>query len=962
MPKKAVLILLLIAGGLFLAPKPGAESQKQKNAVSASGREVPIVRRPAAFAVSQEIKQLTKSAPRELTSGNSKKPSLFREIGSPSAERGAATTIRQGQDGAIANRSNVAMPPISLSFDGLSNFDNISEYGAVIIPPDTIGDVGPGHYVQAVNALVRIFDKNGAAITRPFKMSDVFAPLGTPCAIRDDGDPIVLYDSLADRWILSQYCTNAPPFRQMMAVSKTGDPTGAYFLYEFVMPNVRLNDFPKIGVWPDGYYMSTEEFSGSDFAGLGVFAFDRTKMLAGDSTASYIYFNRPSNSPARRGNLLPADMDGLTPPAAGMPSIFVGFSATEYGDAADAVRLFDFHADFASPFDSSFVERPESPLAAAAFDPTSPDGRADIAQPSPGEMLDSNSDRLSYRVAYRNFGGSDSLVFNQTVRVSPSNPYRAGIRLYELKRSTGGVFSISEQATIGDPTSSRWIGSAAQDRQGNLAVGYNFVNDGKRPSINYTGRLAAEPAGSVRSEASLVNGTGVQKAFGFRWGDYSGMSVDPVDDCTFWMTGEYYTHESEEFSDFTWLTRIGRFKFDECVPQPLSRIKGSVTNAVTGQPIEGALVAASLYSRRSSNGGKYDDFAIPPGTYSLNVSAAGYRAQTVNVTISDGQTVTQNFALVPVAVPEPAGVSISAESCAGNNAVEPGESISLGVTLKNTGPIGTQNLTATLIPGNGVTNPGPPQVYGALLPNGGTAARTFSFTVSPDTVCGSKITLSIQLRDGTDVLGTTSIPLQTGSPKIALQENFDRTQFSRLPPRWTRTASAGITPWNISRTRSQSGIKAVFSPDPIQMGLNELYSPVFSISTASARLTFRNWYEFETTFLRNRLYDGSVLEIRLDGGDWHDIAAAGGEFESGGYDGLLDSCCQNPLAGHAGWSGRSGLGETPEFITTSVKLPPAAAGHRVQLRWRVGTDIGGFEEGQYIDDILVTDGFQCSCQ
>ena len=261
------------------------------------------------------------------------------------------------------------MPQTSLSLDGLSNFDNISAFGAVIIPPDTIGDVGPEHYVQAVNALVRVFDKNGVAVTSPFKLSQIFEPLGTPCAIRDDGDPIVLYDQLAGRWVLSQYCTNAPPFRQMIAVSITGDPTGAYFLYEFVMPNVRLNDFPKLSVWPDGYYMSTEEFSGSDFAGMGVFAFDRAKMLAGDAAASYVYFNRTSNTSARRGNLLPADLAGLTPPAAGTPAIFVGYSATEYGDASDAIRLFDFHADFTSPLDSWFVERPESPLTVGRIRP-----------------------------------------------------------------------------------------------------------------------------------------------------------------------------------------------------------------------------------------------------------------------------------------------------------------------------------------------------------------------------------------------------------------------------------------------------------------------------------------------------------------------------------------------------------------------------------------------------------------
>jgi len=176
------------------------------------------------------------------------------------------------------------MPSPGISFDGLSNYNNIDAYGVVIIPPDMIGDVGPNHYVQAVNALVRVYDKSGDPLTPPFKMSELFGPLNTPCSVRNDGEATVLYDQLADRWLLSQYCTLFPPFRQMIAISKTGDPTGAYFVYEFVMPNVRLNDVAKFGVWPDGYYMSTDEFIGSDFAGSGMFAFDRNKMLAGDPT------------------------------------------------------------------------------------------------------------------------------------------------------------------------------------------------------------------------------------------------------------------------------------------------------------------------------------------------------------------------------------------------------------------------------------------------------------------------------------------------------------------------------------------------------------------------------------------------------------------------------------------------------------------------------------------------------
>ena len=167
--------------------------------------------------------------------------------------------------------------------------------------------------------------------------------------------------------------------------------------------------------------------------------------------------------------------------------------------------------------------------------------------------------------------------------------------------------------------------------------------------------------------------------------------------------------------------------------------------------------------------------------------------------------------------------------------------------------------------------------------------------------------------------------------------------------------------WTVSAVRSQTGTKAAFSPDLNQVGRNEMVSPVFALSTSGAKLSFRNWYEFETTFLRNRLYDGSVLDIKIGTGAWQDIIAAGGVFESGGYDGLLDGCCQNPLAGRPGWSGRSGINQTSEFITTTVRLPATTTGQQIQLRWQVGTDVGGHREGQYIDDLTITDGYVCGC-
>ncbi len=343
-----------------------------ENQTTAFSRLPPQTFPAAAFAATGKISDL---APFEkLKNTGNKIVGIDGERKSAAEKQNAA----HDADGNPARFGGAPMPPPSLSFDGISNRENNDAYGFAVIPPDMNGDVGPNHFVQSVNLLTRIYDKNGAPLTPAFKLSDLFAVLNTPCSRANFGNPITLYDALADRWILSQNCANEPPFRQLIAVSQTNDPTGAYFAYEFVMPNNRLNDYPKLGVWTDAIYMSTDEFVGNDFKGSGVFAFDKKKMFAGDAGASYVYFNVPSDSNVRRRGFLPSDFDGLNAPPANTPNTFMSYTATEYGDANDALRLFDFHADFNNPNASTFIERGESPLNVAAFDPTSNPDRDDI--------------------------------------------------------------------------------------------------------------------------------------------------------------------------------------------------------------------------------------------------------------------------------------------------------------------------------------------------------------------------------------------------------------------------------------------------------------------------------------------------------------------------------------------------------------------------------------------------------
>jgi hypothetical protein len=954
MKKYLLLALVLTSAVFYLLLRPAVTTRSEGQTARA---ERPVVSRATAFAVSPELRGI---APGRSVRGVHEL--RVREIGIGSASKGKDRAASHDVDAAIAQFGATPMPTPALSFAGLENFDNGIIYQLLFLPADMNGDVGPDHYFQIVNSLMRVYSKTGQPMSPPLKISSLFQSLGTVCSTRNDGLAIIQYDPVADRWLVSQTCVAFPPFRQMVAVSKTGDPLGQYYAYEFVMPNVKLNDFPKFGVWPDAYYMSTDEFLGADYVGAGAFAFDREKLLAGDPSASYVYFNLQVPVSPRRKGLLPSDFDGLRTPPAGAPNVFASYTATEYGDAQDAIRLYDFHADFDDPFSSTFTERSESPIAVAAFDPTSPDGRTDISQPPPGEKLDSQSDRLNYRLAYRNFGKHESLVFNQTVRTTPvSSTYQAGVRVYELRKSSAS-YTVAEQSTIGEPTISRWIASAAQDHQGNLAVQYNIGNAEKRPSIFYTGKLAGDPPGVFRAEASLFDGTGVQKAFGWRWGEYSGMNVDPVDDCTFWMTNGYYSFESQELSDFAWLTRIGNFKFAECTPVPSGAISGVVRNASNLEPISGAVITAAEYSRTTAANGSYGALRTLPGTYQLTASARGFLPQTVSVTVANGEILTRNFDLQPIPIIETAGTELAVESCEINGAPEPGESVTYNVSLRNTGVLATENLVVAIAPSTGIENPGMPQSYGVLPAGGEAVARPFSFTISSSVDCGALLTLNLELRNGATVIGTISLPIQTGVQRIAFQEKFDGVTTPALPAGWSTTSSENHQLWRTSATRNQSLPNSLFSPAPHQMGINEVVSPAFNVTTSQGEIRFRNWYELETTFLRNRLYDGSVLEIKIGGGEWQDILAAGGMFLSGGYDGTIDACCQNPLAGRLGWSGRSGVNQVSEFITTRAKLPASAAGQNVQLRFRIGTDIGTFREGQYVDDLTVTDGYFCECE
>ena len=553
----------------------------------------PMVGHAVLFGYSPEARSL----PPAVSSGeggevNELNDEIERHIVAGASVQNEDATIRpDGGRGRVRALSTAALPS-STSFEGLADTDNGN---GLVNPSDSNGAVGPNDYVEVTNNRVRVFDKSGNPKTAPFTQSSLFASVGGICSLINDGDPIVLYDKLADRWQISQFAFAAPtvpPYHQCIAESINGDPAGKYYLYDFMLPTNNFPDYPKLSTWPDAYYMTTRDFlMGGPFNGEGAIAIDRRKILVGDPTAILIYFgnsnggNGLSNSSS---GMVPADFDGVALPPAGAPGIFAIYTAAIFGDPqGDALRLFDLHADFDTPANSTFTERPESPIAVAAFDPLNPSGRADIEQPPPStaaDRLDTIGDRLMYRLQYRNRDGVESLVSTHTVNVGvhlttrfpTAAEHQAAPRYYELRRTTpGGAFSVYDQATFAPdaptppnlPTGlNRWMGSAAIDNQGNLAVGYSTssASAGEYPSVAFAGRAFNETGGLLQGEAKIFQGLGSQQASGNRWGDYSSLSLDPVDECTFWYVNEYYTAAGQASSAAGWQTRIGSFKLPGC--------------------------------------------------------------------------------------------------------------------------------------------------------------------------------------------------------------------------------------------------------------------------------------------------------------------------------------------------------------------------------------------------------------
>jgi hypothetical protein len=474
-----------------------------------------------------------------------------------------------------------AIPAPLLTFEGVSNEDNFNLFGFRVAPPDPVGDVGPNHYVEMINLVFAVYDKQGNKLLGPVDTGALWQGFSIPDCTDPSGDPVVLYDQLEDRWLLSQFTTRGPIFYNCVAISQTGDPTGAYFRYAF-SAGPFFPDYPKYSVWRKSYVLTSRDFGNDGGYGISVYALEKNKMIAGNPNARSVHFFLDSAVVPINligDGLLPADIDGESQPKsdASIPVIGTQDDGGPYGAPSDALNVWELSIKWQSSPVAAIAFSGSLPV--AAFDSIFPCGVVPGSQPpsardclpEPGvtdgsRFLDilSYRQRPTWRLAYRNFGTYEALVTNQSVEALPGV---AGVRWYEVRR-TNGQYSVFQQGTyVPNDGVHRWMGSIAMDHKGNMALGYSVVNGvDVRPGIRYTGRLAGDAAGQMTlGEGTIIDGTGVQLTTSSRWGDYTSMNVDPSDDCTFWYVNEYYQVDGViGVNTAPWQTRIGSFRLPGC--------------------------------------------------------------------------------------------------------------------------------------------------------------------------------------------------------------------------------------------------------------------------------------------------------------------------------------------------------------------------------------------------------------
>lgn len=513
-------------------------------------------------------------------------------------------------------------------------------------PTDPTGAIGPSHYVNAWNSAFRIWDKEGNALTPA-------ASLGTIFPGETSGDPIVMYDGFADRFIITEFSFSPNGF--LVAVCQGPDPVNdGWYTYRF--NSGTFPDYPKFSVWSDGYYITANKNSGSAGTSDVVFAIERDLMLIGDENAQMVGF--PLTDIVTNGFYSPLgfNANGSTMPDPGNAPIVYMQDDSWSGVSEDHLKIWSVNVDWVTPANST-ISSPQI-VTTAAFDGLFDGGSFSNLPQSSGPDIDALQATIMYMAQYRRFSGFNSVVFNFVVDLDGNDDY-AGIRWYELRQdSDGEPWTIFQEGTYAQPDGhSAFSGSMAMDRFGNIGLGYTVVSTTQVPSIRYTGRLKNDPLGEMTLEEDIL-AAGAQNDPSSRYGDYSQMTIDPSDDKTFWHTGEYFSSGRKNIvgafklaSDFA--TDAGVVSVDAPVDGTLSDSE-SITitvfnyglNEISSTPVSyqidgGAIVSEVINDAIASGVNMQYTF-----TTTADLSTIGATYEIITATVLPGDEDTQNDTMI----------------------------------------------------------------------------------------------------------------------------------------------------------------------------------------------------------------------------------------------------------------------------------------------------------------------------
>jgi hypothetical protein len=912
--------------------------------------------------VSPSLAEMLASAPPRQPSGVTEVPNIFLKPTPLDTRKpewlGEISGVQESVEG---------LPPMPAT---LQSFNGLSLNGS--LPPDTNGDVGPNHFVQWVNTQWNVYDKStGVALGAPMEGNVFWTGFGGPCQTTDAGDPIVLFDDVAQRWVFSQFTGSTNP-RQCFAISQTADPMGPYTRYEFAFP--QFNDYPHIGIWLDnsgsrnGYYFVVHEFQGNAFRGAAFVGVDRERMLAGAPAAEVSMLRFPGLDAY---GALPAHLEGTARARAGSCAPFVHF------DSSSSEYLFwDLCADWDTPANSTLSTTPARVAASAPFS----NAIGGSPQAGTSQLLDTFALNLMYRASARVFPPGAptevSMVVNHSVNTGGSQigvrwahfdlrvPGQAGEDILFANGFEPGPVppappvlpakSLVEDGVYAPGDDNRWMGGINIDRNGYLGMGYSVSSASLNPQIRYSGRRYDTPAGNLLDEGSCTAGiaNGSQTSTSGRWGDYASMSTDPSDECTFWFTSEYLATTSSA----GWTTRICSFRFPECgqpdfrvVPESQTRFQ--LCGATSSDPSVGFRVGVvsgqagtatlSLINLAGVTPAFDSNPLVLPGSGSVSLGGATSLADGEYVGLlraqADGKTRDMQISLGVSSVLAGAPNLTAPANNAQGQLVRP--------TLRWDATAGALSYRVQVATDANFTSivfdqvtESTSVVTGSLQPNTG-----YFWRVRPLNYCGDGA-LSPVFQFSTGTPGTC--PVGTSANEVF----FDNNESPAIA--WTTPVGVGANTWS-RRAATGTGMSTqVWRANNTSNESSDqpLISPQITLPAAAQnpiQLTYRAFHVFEVDGTTG-CWDGALLDISTDNGSsWSPV---NGELLTDPYDGVSAGGTNPVGAGVPMWC-RSQGGARVSVVDLS-----AFAGETIRLRYRSTSDdntVGPTPNGFEIDDIRV---------